>query len=423
MQTLQKYLLKKNNSLNQNNIFDSQSISVTKNSIMNSSTSFDTQYNNIQEGGNQTDLKKRTHYEVSNFINNDISRFENTEVSVSDSDTSVFLNNTAKHLNQLTGGNVELNTNASTEEFLDYVENKLNNNLTGGDINNILQDSFMKGINNGGYIDNDTITQQDILNRLRLYVNGNQQGGESNEDEYDVTDDDDVTDPKKEEGKGEGEGEGEDEGVTNTDSEEEEKEQNGGRRKNNSSDSSSSSDEDDSSSDSSSSIEENSSSIKLKIKSKRLNGNSKINDDNLTDEEDDDSSSSDEEDESDKLFETKEKTKRSVNKIDNINVLGSEDDEDDEDDDVDDDDDEDDDDDDDDDDDSSDSEDKSSDDKKTKDNKKKSDYNADSLSSIIISSSKASITPYMMSSDYSLHTDDINLISFSPKNMKKNKKK
>ena len=432
MQTLQKYLLKKNNSLNQNNIFDSQSISVTQNSIMNSSTSFDTQYhNNIQEGGNQTDLKKRTHYEVSNFINNDISRFENTEVesvSDSDSDTSVFLNNTAKHLNQLTGGNVELNTNASTEEFLDYVENKLNNNLTGGDINNILQDSFMKGINKGGYIDNDTITQQDILNRLRLYVNGNKKGGrgKDNEDEDDTYTDPEeegkeVTDPDHEEGEdGKGE-EGEENSVTspthnNTedgdgDGDGYKKNHRGGRRKNNSSDSSSSSDEDNSSSDSSSSIEENSSSIKLKIKSKRPNGNSKINDDNLTDEEDDDSSDEDEdeEDESDKLFETKEKTKRSVNKTDHITVLGSEVDDDDDDED-------------DDDDDSSDSEDKSSDDKKTKHNNKKSDYNANSLSSIIISSSKESITPYMMSSDYSLHTDDINLISFSPENMKKNKK-
>lgn len=427
MQTLQKYLLKKN-SLNQNNIFDSQSISVTKNSIINSSTSFNTQYhNNIQEGGNQTDLKKKTHYEVSNFINNDISRFENTEVeSVSDSDTSVFLNNTAKHLNQLTGGNVELNKKASTEEFLDYVENKLNNNLTGGDINNILQDSFMKGINKGGYIDNDTITQQDILNRLKLYVSGNQTGGGIEEEDEDITDTYTDTDTNTDTDTDTNTEEKNDEEEETTSTEEEEivqtrkNRQHGGRRKNNSSDSSSSSSSDNDSSDSSSSSDEKSSSIKLKIKSKRLKNNDNNLIDKLSDKEDDDESDEDDdEDDEDEDKETKEKTKRSVNKIDHITVLGSEDDEDDEDDESDEDDD-----------DSSDEDDKDElsdeDDKdESSDNKKnkKVNYSADSLSSIIISSSKESITPYMMSSDNSLHTDEINLISFSPKNIRKNKRK
>ena len=371
MQTLQKKLFKKNNSLNENNIFDSMSVSTT---------SFDNIYqNNIQDGGNLNDLRKKTHRDVSKFINNNISEYEKIENNseseiVSDSDTSVFLNNTAKKLNQLNGGNVELNTNASTEEFLDYVENKLNNNLTGGDINNILQDPFIKG----GYIDNDTITQQDILNRLRLYVNQNQEGGDEPDDDQESYDDQ---------------------------ASDSESGQDGGKRKNNLSEDDSSSSEDDSSSSDSSddSSEEDefekSSSIKIKVNSKRPKSL-------LVDKTDD----------SDYLDnKTKQKNKRSdFSVFNNDKVDDDDDDEDDDDDDEDDDDDDEDDhsEDDDEETDSSNSEHK----KKDKKNKKV-DYSADSLSSIIISSEKGSITPYMMSSDRSLQTDDINLITFSPKNM------
>lgn len=59
MQTLQKKLFNKNNSLNENNIFDSIPVSTT---------SFDIYYqNNIQDGGNQTDLKKK-HIDMSQTI-------------------------------------------------------------------------------------------------------------------------------------------------------------------------------------------------------------------------------------------------------------------------------------------------------------------------------------------------------------------
>jgi hypothetical protein len=382
MQTLQKKLFKKNNSLNGNNIFDSMSVSTT---------SFDNIYqNNIQDGGNLNDLRKKTHRDVSKFINNNMSEYEKIENNseseiVSDSDTSVFLNNTAKKLNQLNGGNVELNTNASTEEFLDYVENKLNNNLTGGDINNILQDPFIKG----GYIDNDTITQQDILNRLRLYVNQNQEGGDEPDDDQESYDDQ---------------------------ASDSESGQDGGKRKNNLSEDDSSSSEDDfsnSSSDSDSSDDsseesefEKSSSIKIKVNSKRPKSL-------LVDKTDD----------SDYLDNKKQKNKRSVFSVFNNDKV-DDDDEDDEDVDDDDEDEEDDEDDHSEDDDEDDEEtDSSNSEHKKKDKKnKKVDYSADSLSSIIISSEKGSITPYMMSSDHSLQTDDINLISFSPKN-KRNKKK
>ena len=463
MQTLQKYFLKKNNSLNQNSIVDSQSISLTKNSIIPSSTSFESIYqNNIQNGGNQINndvLKRKTHINVSNYINNDIFQFEKAEVkseSVSESvsDTSVFLNNTAKHLNQLTGGNEELNTNISTEEFLNYVETKLNNNLSGGDINNILQDSFMKGINKGGYLDNDTITQQDILNRLRIYVSGNHEGGYESDTGKNRTDSDTeyteytgntrnmedepiVDSSSYDDGEGEGEGEGQREG------EGEGEEQRGGRRKNNSSSSSSSSSSSDNSSsndDDSSSTDKDENSFKLKIKSKRPktsfvsdSGNNVIDDNSSSssDDEDDELSDDESQDYVDKSSKSKQKSKRSVNKSDNITDLLSDKSSgigDDEDNDDDDDSSEDDKDDSPDDDDSSDDDDKSSDENKTKNKKDKKDktkmnYSVNSLSSIIISSSKNSITPYMMSSDHSLQTDDINLISFSPKNIKNKKNK
>ena len=164
----------------------------------------DKQQSGGQSGGKQINYdnyKKNAHMKVSDYINKNISEYENSDTDTSaflqninnklnelsggnnninnntDTDTSVFLQNINKKLNELTGGqNVELNSSVSTEHFLNYIENKLNNNLNnnlnGGDINNILQDSFIKGMKKGGYLDKNRISQQDILNRIRMSGGG-----------------------------------------------------------------------------------------------------------------------------------------------------------------------------------------------------------------------------------------------------------
>ena len=168
----------------------------------------DKQQSGGQSGGKQINYdnyKKNAHMKVSDYINKNISEYENSDTDTSaflqninnklnelsggnnninnntDTDTSVFLQNINKKLNELTGGqNVELNSSVSTEHFLNYIENKLNHNLQGGDINNILQDSFLKGMNKGGYLKNKKkISQQDILNRIRM------SGGGKKDDEDD----------------------------------------------------------------------------------------------------------------------------------------------------------------------------------------------------------------------------------------------
>jgi hypothetical protein len=284
-----------------------------------------------QEGGEQlnfNNIKQNAHLEVSKYIINDIAEYENNTVS----DTDVFLQNINKNINnKLEGGNIELNSNVSTERFLDYIEDKLNNNLNnnlnGGDINNILQDSFIKGMNKGGYLDNDTITQQDILNGIRMY------GGKKNESETESDEDSDNEDSDNEESELESELESESE----------------------------------------------SDSDKLKFNTKRSSdkrGQNKYDSssDSSSDSNSDSNSDSDDESESSSgknNYTTGPSVKRG---------------------------------------------------KKTENYKYNSDSDSDSLSSIIVTSEDKSVTPYMVSSS-SLQTDDINLISFSPKHTTKKSSK
>ena len=153
-------------------------------------------------GGEQLNFenyKNRAHVEVSDYINNNISKYDTVESETSN--TEVFLQNINDKLigggnysakeeenSDYDGGNIEINSSVSTEHFLDYIENKLNNNLKGGDINNILQDSFIKGMNEGGYLDKKPpkISQQDILNRIRMSG-----GAKKNKNDDDDDDDDD----------------------------------------------------------------------------------------------------------------------------------------------------------------------------------------------------------------------------------------
>jgi len=137
---------------------------------------------NYGQSGGQLDnnsLKKKTHTEVSDFINNEISKFENN----SESETSVFLQNINDKLSGIGQNGQGVNSDVSTEKFLNYIEDKLNNNLNGGDINNILKDSFIEGMNKGGYLENDTITQQDIINRIRMSGGAYDESESSDSDE------------------------------------------------------------------------------------------------------------------------------------------------------------------------------------------------------------------------------------------------
>jgi hypothetical protein len=125
---------------------------------------------------------------------NELTGGNGTNNANADTDTDVFLQNISKKLNELTGGakddNIEINSSVSTEQFLNYIEQKLNNNLKGGDINNILQDSFIKGMNKGGYLNKNKkrISQQDILNRIRM------SGGGSKDDDSEDDSEDDSSD-------------------------------------------------------------------------------------------------------------------------------------------------------------------------------------------------------------------------------------
>jgi hypothetical protein len=201
-----------------------------------------------------------------------------------------------------------------------------------GNINNILEDSFIKGIQNGGYLDNDTITQQDIINRIKM--SGGENHEDSNSEDSDDSDNSDDSENLNESDKSESS----DESESESESEKKETETN-----------------DDSDSDlNSDSVESNENKDNLD------GGRKKSKDDSSESSESSDSSSSSSSDtDSESDNEIKYKTGHNISRV------------------------------------------------------KK---NNDSVSSsIIISSDKSvSVTPYMLS-ESSLKTDDINLVSFSPK--------
>jgi hypothetical protein len=149
--------------------------------------------NNVAGGYKSNHIESDTAIFLQN-INNKINELKgsgNVKANNSETDTSIFLQNINNKLNELTGGNnnkandnIEINSSVSTEHFLNYIENKLNNNLEGGDINNILQDSFIKGMNEGGYLNKKKtkISQQDILNRIKMSGGGGSKDDSSDSD-------------------------------------------------------------------------------------------------------------------------------------------------------------------------------------------------------------------------------------------------
>jgi hypothetical protein len=340
-----------------------------------------------QKGGellNYNNIKQKAHIEVSNYINNDISKYENN-LDNTETDTEVFLQNINNKLNELGGGNMELNSNSnsnlnsnvSTEQFLDYVENKLNNNLKGGDINNILQDSFVKGMNKGGYLENDTITQQDILNRIRM-------SGGRNDDDVDVDDDEsDESNDSDDDSDDETESDSSDDKDK---SDSDNKSSKMDKKKTSSSSSSDNallydSDNNNSDNETSESSESSQSSKSSETDKQDMDGG-KHNDSSTSSN---DSKSSDSKSSSDSSESSSSSSSTKINYTTGPSA------------------------------------------KRVNKTEYDSESDEDSLSSIIVSSEDKSVTPYMMSSS-SLKTEDINLISFSPKkeskksNKKSNKK-
>ncbi len=293
------------------------------------------QENFIQKGGEQvkfSDVKNKAHIDITNNIDKEFSKYEN----INTSDTETFFKNIDNKINEMKGGEQELTSEVSTEQFLNYLEKKINDAQTGGSVNKILKDSFIEGINKGDYIDNDTITQQDIINRIRM------SGGRDNNDSEEEEPEQDNEDETKQDS-------------------EEEPVQDGGDT-----------DEDDSSSDDSddsSESDKSSDSEKNKKEKKKVNRN-KLNKKNKKD----DSSSSENEDSSESDTDESDNSSSDSDDDENLHVR----------------------------------------------RQLKKNASDDSLSSIIISSENKSITPYMLSSS-SLNTNDINLVSFSPKHTKKNK--
>jgi hypothetical protein len=413
-----------------------------------SSTSVNSTYN--AHGGEQSnfkEIKHKAHIDITNNIDKDFSKYENTNSS----DTETFLKRLDNKIIEFNGGNNEINSDISTEHFLNYLEEKLQkskNTQSGGAVNKILKDSFIEGINKGNYIDNDTITQQDIINRIRM------SGGEKNirrqksdEKENPSPESDEEDDSDEEHVLSDSSSDSDEKENPSPESDEEDEEdddknirrQKSNEKENPSSESESESDSDDDlknkpSSDDDlenkpSSDDDSSSDSDDKEGQSDLGGGSEVNenDEDEDDKSSDDSSSSssessessDDSNESKKDKKIKKKSKE-VNRL-KINKINKNDDSsssltetessdtDSSDNDSE----------------SSNSSDELKNNKKTnvKRTTKKEDVDSDdSMSSIIISSENKSVTPYMLSTS-SLNTNDVNLISFSPKYNKKKSKR